>query len=674
MKSCNRPIETLTIGFIDEASKLTQNSIIKERIAFALIKKGWSCLEIPNYSKALKHFNKALNIFLKKGNRNGYLLSSHGIASIYKTCKEYGKALEIYFSILNTLNNEDKELNFIILKDIAKTYYLWEVYDQSVKYLKLALKMIKKENSLYYKIYIHINLGKSYLKLTQTIEAQESLFMALTMCDSNNINYKISEALTLLGNIFRKKQNFNRAESFHIRALQYAKSNRNYKIHVEIMLNLGSLYFYSRDFQKGIDYIYTALDEIEHVLEPVKIYLKAYHYLFLCYKELGDIENSLKYLQKFVILKEEEKKDTSHIQHELLKIQLLFQNNPKLLLVKNNNYKEIYGIDHDKNRENMSELALAIFNGVKNILSFKNLSIYSLNTSSNTLIQTVLNENGTTKTSEIDGTNTPALYSIQNKKEIIFYDRETYNIDRLFNLTNLTEDMNSFIILPINKGNTVIGAVSIEDNKKNSYTNFDCNTLKTISAYISLSIENMRISSKSGLELLPQNKDIYSGLPLKPLFIDLLNQGIKGTKRDNGKIAICTIMIDLDFEKHSLFLSEDLTISEHTIAKRLIESLRSEDILGKENNGRFLLAFKMENINGCKTVAKKLVALVKEPIFTENQKIEPQVRIGLAIYPDNSLTPEDLLEKSLKSTTKITKENKNGYEFYESIHNIVSID
>lgn len=687
----NSPVERITLGFIEDAIRLTKSTFIREKIAYNFIKKGWIDLETLKYNKALKSFNIALKIFKKKEDLDGYLLSQHGIASIYTHCNEYGKALEIYFNILNKLETKETDLRFIILKDIAVTYYKWGIYKESTKYLKMAMDIIRKENSIYREIYIHINLGKAYLKLSKNTMAQESFFMALTMCDANNINYMISDALTQLGNIFRKKQNFIRSESFHIRALQYAKSNRDYRSHIEILLNMGSLCYYAGEYKKGLNFIFTALEEVDHIADKFKSLLKAYHYLFLSFKELNEVEESLMYLEKAVVLKEEENQRIKNIQHSLLNVQLKFDINKESFTLKTNHNEKVKSVNRDKKDENLTELALAIHGGIKNILPFSNLSLYTFAHKNSTLYQTNIKESGKTEVKEIDGKSTPALLSLTEDKEILIYDREEISEEYKFNASKLTKGMYSFILLPIKRGSQIVGAVSIEDKEKRKYTQFDLNTLKTISAYISLSIENMRIKGEvDSLNTLMdhdtliieseefkdniEHRDRESGLPLKPLFIELLNQGIKGTKRSKSKLAIFTILIDLKFEKRGTFLSEDLALSEHQITERIKSSLRSEDILGKEESNIYLLAFKMDSIRGCRSVAKKLTKLIKEPLFTENQKIEPSVKIGITIYPDNCLTAEDLLNKSKRTAQRLSKENSVGYGFYESIHNITSID
>ncbi len=687
----NSPVESITLGFVEDAIKLTHSSYIREKIAYNFIKKGWIDLETSQFSKSLKSFNRALKIFSKREDLNGYLLSCHGIASIYNSCNQYSKALEIYFDILNRLETKKSDLRFITLKDIAHTYYLWGEYNECVNYLKIAMDIIKNEKSVYRKIYINFNLGKAYLKLGKYGPAQESLFMTLTLCDANSVNYKISEALSQLGNIFRKKQNYIRAESFHIRALQYAKSGRDYSAHIDVLLNLGSLMYYAGDYKRSIQFISSAIDEIDHVEKKYFKLIKAYHYLFMSNKDMGDIDEALKYLQKSMVIKEEEKDKISRAQYDLLNIQLKFSIKSESFIVKNVFDNEMSLNKTDKDEKNLSELAGAIYNGVKNILNFSNLSLYTFKHGSNSLIQTTMFENGKCSIKEIDATGTPAATAIRLDKELILYDRTTPNSNMQYNQNKLTRGMRSFVILPIKRGDLVVGAVSIEDEEKNKYTQYDLNTLKTISAYISLSIENMRIKGEvdslntlmdhdtiiiesTELDKNRPQKDRESGLPHKALFIELLNQALKGTKRAKSKIALLTIVIDMEFENKGTFLSEDLIIGEHSITKRIKENLRAEDILGKECDDTYLLAIKMDNIRGCRTVAKKLVSHIKKPIFTENQKIQPKVKIGITIYPDNYLTIKDLIEKSKKCALKISKDNIVGFEFSESIHNITSID
>lgn len=681
----NSPVEQITLGFVEDAIKLTHSTYIREKIAYSFIKKGWIDIETNALAKALNSFSRALKIFTDRENLNGYLLSKHGIASIYSKVKQYSSALTIYFDILNRLETAKTELRFITLKDIAMTYYEWGAYKESIHYLKIAMDIIKKEKSVFQKIYIHYNMGMVFIKQGKYKKAQEALFMTLTLCDANSVNYKISEALSLLGNIFRKQQNYVRSESFHIRALQYAKSSRDYKAHVMVLTNMGTLCYYSGSYKKALQYFFTALEEINHVEDRYKNLIKIYNYIYLTYKELGDLKESLTFLEKSVATKENLLSQQAEIQNRLLAVKQKF-------LVRT----EAFTVQPLKSTEVMSkddglELANLIYENAQNILNFNYLSIYTRIDSSQELQQITIDPQRRSQIKVIDGKFTPAMHVINTGEELVIYNKENHDHTPHYNLNRLTKDMESFIFLPVKRGESIVGAVSVEDRESSKYTQFDINTLKTISAYISLSIENMRIKSEvdalntlmdsdtiiiesTELDKNTPQKDRESGLPQKSLFLELMNQSIKNTKRNKGKLAVFTIIVDLDFEKRDSFLSEDLIIGEHTISKRIKKTLRSEDILGKTADDTYILTFKMDSIRGCRSVAQKLVAQLKTPIYTENQKISPKIKIGITIYPDNFLDPEDLLERSKRCAEHISKENTIGYEFCDSVHNLTNID
>ena len=80
---------------------------------------------------------------------------------------------------------------------IAVTYYKLGEYSESLNYLRIAMDSINNDNSIYRKIYLNYYMGKALLKLDKIDSAQEALFMTLTLCDANNINYKIAEAFVI---------------------------------------------------------------------------------------------------------------------------------------------------------------------------------------------------------------------------------------------------------------------------------------------------------------------------------------------------------------------------------------------------------------------------------------------------------------------------------------------
>ncbi|MBN2619279.1 MAG: tetratricopeptide repeat protein, partial [Spirochaetales bacterium] len=486
----NSPVEKITLGFIEDAIKLTHSSFIKEKVAYNFIKKGWIDLETSNYIPALKSFNRALKIFIQKEDLKGYLLSKHGIATIYRSVSKFDKALAIYFDILDRLETEKTDLRFITLKDIAACYYDWGSYKNCLEYLKMAKEIIKNGDSIFQQIYIYYNLGKAYIKLGDLSRAQEKLFMALTLCDSNNINYKICESLTQLGNVFRKQQNYSRSESFHIRALQYAKSARDYSAHINVLINIGSLAYYSGEYKKGLQYLLTTLEEIEHVHDKYHFLLKTYHYLYVTYKELNDNKSALEYLQKSVLLKENERERLQKIHFNLLNIELKFIIKSEEFIIKKREVTE------DFNSEASEELIVLLQEKIKDVIGFTNLTINTIDKFSRKINQTSIDNHQYIKSVSFNGKDSPILDSIENNREIVIYNKEMAEKDLKINISKLTKNMESFIILPIKRGQNVVAAISIEDIDKGKYTQYELNTLKTVSAYISLSIENLRIKKE----------------------------------------------------------------------------------------------------------------------------------------------------------------------------------
>lgn len=679
----NSPVEQITLGFIEDAIQLTHSTYIREKIAYSFIKKGWIDIETNKPAKALKSFTRALKIFCDRENLNGYLLSRHGIATVYNKVKQHSVALKIYFDILERLDSTKTDLRFITLKDIAITYYDWGVYRESLHYLKIAMDIIKSGKSVFQKIYIHYYMGLVYIKQSRYKKAQESLFMTLTLCDANAVNYKISEALSLLGNIFRKQQNYVRSESFHIRALQYAKSSRDYNAHIMVLTNMGTLCYYSGSYKKALQYFFTALEEIEHIDDRYKGSIKLYNYIYLTYKELGEIQESLKFLEKSVATKESELRSRAEIEAKLLSIRQ--GEKRERLRVQPLKSSEVLDSDDSFNLINL------IYDNTRNIIHFTNLSIYTILPNSQNIQKVTLDPQKRSQIKTIDSRSTPAQYVIDSGRELVIYSRESHDKVDEYNLMKLTKGMESFIFFPVKRGEMVVGAISVEDGEKNKYTQFDVNTLKTISAYISLSIEHMRVRGEidalnslmdsdtviiesTELDKQQPQRDRESGLPQRSLFIELMKQSINSTKRKKDKLAIFTIVVDLEFEKRDSFLSEDLIIGEHTVSQRIKKSIRSEDLLGKASDDTYNLCFVMESIRGCRSVAKKIISQVMSPIFTENQKITPKIKIGITIYPDNFLDPDDLLDRSKRCADRIPTDSTTLYEFCDSTHNITDID
>jgi diguanylate cyclase (GGDEF)-like protein len=126
--------------------------------------------------------------------------------------------------------------------------------------------------------------------------------------------------------------------------------------------------------------------------------------------------------------------------------------------------------------------------------------------------------------------------------------------------------------------------------------------------------------------------------------IDIIPKAMERAQRSGKKMAV--LFIDLDDFKtvndncgHRI---GDLVLIK--VCNRLEHRLRKHDHLGRLGGDEFVMVLEgVESDDQVATIAKRQISLFNQPIIMGHQKFLQTVSIGIAIFPDDSTDPEDLL-------------------------------
>lgn len=117
----------------------------------------------------------------------------------------------------------------------------------------------------------------------------------------------------------------------------------------------------------------------------------------------------------------------------------------------------------------------------------------------------------------------------------------------------------------------------------------------------------------------------------------------------------------------------DLLLQEMSI--RLKSCLRKNDFLARMGGDEF--AFILDDIKSTSTseaVAKKIVSSMSNPLLLDGHKIQCSVSIGIACYPKDGLTAEELLKNADTAMYHAKKYGRNNYKFYTKLSHIGDTD
>jgi diguanylate cyclase (GGDEF)-like protein len=158
--------------------------------------------------------------------------------------------------------------------------------------------------------------------------------------------------------------------------------------------------------------------------------------------------------------------------------------------------------------------------------------------------------------------------------------------------------------------------------------------------------------------------DNLTALPNRILFYDRLNQEIKKARRNKESIAV--FFLDLDgFKSINDTLGHDVgdALLRET-AKRIVACVRDSDTVARIGGDEFtVILSNVKTLNSISPVAERIVEAMATPFMLNGKNCHVTVSIGIALYPSNGETAEQLVKISDAAMYLAKNSGKNSYHF-----------
>ncbi|MGF6513778.1 diguanylate cyclase (GGDEF)-like protein [Pseudomonas sp. BT76 TE3572] len=163
--------------------------------------------------------------------------------------------------------------------------------------------------------------------------------------------------------------------------------------------------------------------------------------------------------------------------------------------------------------------------------------------------------------------------------------------------------------------------------------------------------------------------DTLTGLPNRVLLADRIDQAMSMVREQSGCFAL--MFIDLDGFKpvNDAFGHHmgDLLLRE--VGLRLREDLRSQDTLARIGGDEFVLLVQLGEQNDALNLAARQVGLIGRSFRVGEHDLQISASVGIAIYPGNGETAEELLMNADAAMYHAKGAGKNGYSFFDASMN-----
>ena len=222
-----------------------------------------------------------------------------------------------------------------------------------------------------------------------------------------------------------------------------------------------------------------------------------------------------------------------------------------------------------------------------------------------------------------------------------------------------SEDGKRILAVPLVSGHRVIGAVEgVRSRVSQSFSVSDARVLEAVAPSIAHSLANsVRIADAERLSLTDELTRLHNARYLRQF---LVNE-IKRARRYRTKVA--ALFLDLDDFKNVNDLHGHLAGSHclMEVAGLLLPSLRDTDCVVRYGGDEFVVILPEAGPDDATVVAERIRAKVEGHKFTGGRRlnISLTVSIGAAVFPDNALSPHQLISSADQAMYAAKAGNKN---------------
>ncbi len=243
-----------------------------------------------------------------------------------------------------------------------------------------------------------------------------------------------------------------------------------------------------------------------------------------------------------------------------------------------------------------------------------------------------------------------SYWVIENNTDLMInsYEESAGYTQKMSFLFDSGEYNESIMIIRLKLEDRIIGILSVQSELKNCYRERHLEILQALGGFLAIALTNAEVHQT----LLNANKkiahlashDALTDLPNRTRIMERLKQEIGRCERYSLTLAV--LFVDLDGFKgindnygHN---AGDVLLRE--MATRLKERLRTTDAVGRLGGDEFLVILTDNCTPGdARTLAEELQHSLAAPVQFKGQELKVTASIGLAMYPVDSINPEELV-------------------------------
>ncbi|MGO1058595.1 putative bifunctional diguanylate cyclase/phosphodiesterase [Planococcus sp. FY231025] len=159
--------------------------------------------------------------------------------------------------------------------------------------------------------------------------------------------------------------------------------------------------------------------------------------------------------------------------------------------------------------------------------------------------------------------------------------------------------------------------------------------------------------------------DVLSGLPNRRLFLDKLTAAMAEARLYSHKVAV--VFVDLDRFKNinDTYGHEFGDLLLKGFSRKMAENLRKDDTVSRQGGDEFALILnKISEEEDIVPLIKRIQSVLEQPVTVNGQELDISMSIGVAIYPGDGATTEELMKHADIAMYHAKEHGRNNYQFF----------
>lgn len=504
----NRKNPAKAIALATEALELAEKTDDDVEKALALKTLGISNVWLSKNEEAFNFSIEAIRLFEKLGDKINHAQVCYGLGSNFFYLSDYDTSLKWY--------NECYKINVEIgsdigmaegLNGIGTVYYTIEKNDKAREVLMSGLEICETTNDKDILPRILDGLGETFYNLKEYDKALEYYFRCINVLQENHTLQQVEAfALDGIGRTYAALGDYEKAFRNYSKSLDIRKTIAFRVGESSSLTNIGKLFILMENPKKGFECLKESLGIAEEIHSMEGVY-KASEALAALSEKTGNFKDALKYQKLFHEAREQVRDEKSIQRSKSLEMQFKVEQAEaeKHILTEKNKELQTYFNDivllSEIGRKitstfSVNEIVETVYANVNSIMEATAFGIGIVESGSADILFPVFiegEERHQNLRMPLNATDRLGVWCFHNNADVVINDYETQAKNYIAVDADLSpvvgKSNESVMYLPLTSRGAPIGVISVQTERKNAYTEYHFNFLKSIGVYAAIALE-----------------------------------------------------------------------------------------------------------------------------------------------------------------------------------------